>query len=95
MEQLDPNGDGAVSLEEFKDWWVAGHNHSVLGDSVGMMEDLTAAPILIFYLFDEIPVVRHPGRAWNPAALCVRQPGLSISCSWCGPPRPSWRPFRG
>ena len=55
MEQLDPNGDGAVSLEEFKDWWVkAGHNHSVLGDSVGMMKDLTAAPILIFYhMFDE------------------------------------------
>jgi hypothetical protein len=55
MAEMDPGGDGEVSLEEFKDWWVrVGYNSSVLGDSVGIIKDLSAAPILIFYhMFDE------------------------------------------
>lgn len=57
MKVMDPDGDGEVSLEEFKDWWVSeGFNQSLLGDSVGMLKDMTATPILIFYhLFDESP----------------------------------------
>lgn len=55
FNKMDPDGDGEVSLEEFKDWWVSeGYNQSLLGDSVGMLKDLGSAPILIFYhLFDE------------------------------------------
>ena len=56
MFKMDPDGNGAASLEEFKDWWIGeGYNESsLLGESVGMLRDLGAAPILIFYhLFDD------------------------------------------
>lgn len=55
MAELDPDGDGEITMEEFKDWWVSvGYNASVLGEGVALMKDLGSTPILIFYhMFDE------------------------------------------
>ena len=55
LAELDEDGDGDISLDEFRSWWLKseGYNGS-LADGLNAMRNLTAQPVLIFYhLFDE------------------------------------------